>query len=227
MRTKCWIATMLLLAVALSSGCIVHDQNTTIVLNQDGSADMTIVRTNIRSTARGDRAAEQIDDFRKALDDQTHDDFQRIADAGATLEMSMWLREQVPMAHVLRTSIPDESSLEKMATLRDADGVVVIAPEFSADGARRRFSLSISIDPDSVSGEDEKGDELEQLMNQRATSISDIRICVAEGEITAERGFRVASDSRSALLDENAIRSLVCAGEGTAEIFIEWEVQLP
>ena len=225
MKTKYWMVAILLTLIAFSSGCIVQDQYTTIVINQDGSADMTIVRSNIRSTARGERADEQVSEFRAALNDQTHDDYKRILDAGATVEMSMWLREQVPMAHVLRASIPNESSLEKMATLRDSDGAVVIAPEFSVNGTQRRFALRIRMDPDRISEPEAEGNRLDAFMNQRASAISDIRICVSEGEITAARGFKIASDGRSALFDENEIKSLIHTGDGEAEIFIEWDMR--
>ncbi len=225
MKTEFWMLTILLSAMMLNSGCIVHDQNTTLVINEDGSADMTILRSNIRSTASGDRANEQIADFRAALNERTHDDFKRLRGAGATVEMSMWLREQVPMAHVLRASIPNRSSLEKMATLRDSEGAVVVDPDFSVNGTRRRLGFRISIDPESISKPAAGGSGLEAFMEQRATAMSDIRICVSEGEISAASGFRIADDGRSALFDEDKIKSLIQCGDGEAEIFIEWDVQ--
>ncbi len=75
------------------------------------------------------------------------------------------------MAHVLRASIPTESSLEKMATLRDSEGTVVIAPDFSINGTQRRFALRLQIDPESIS---EPKDDADRLLRE-AASLGNIR----------------------------------------------------
>ncbi len=48
---------------------------------------------------------------------------------------------------------------------------------------------------------------------------------MVEGEISAARGFNISSDGRSALLDENEIKSLIHSGDGDAVIFIEWDME--
>ncbi len=224
MRQRFGQISLILSLIAFATGCIVHDQNTTLVINSDGSAEVQILRSNIRSIADLARAESQERDYRTSIDDQTHDDFRRIRESGSELQMSLWLREEVPMSHALVARIPDERALLNFATLKDADGNVVIAPSFDSDGAIRRLSLRIAIDPDSISAPQSAAATFEEFKRERALAISDLRVCVAEGIIEDASGFIVARDGRSALLDEDQVKELILDGNGEAEIYIQWKM---
>ena len=49
-------------------------------------------------------------------------------------------------------------------------------------------------------------------------------IAVTGGSITSARGFAVASDKQSALLDLSQVAKLLQANGGKAELFLDWEV---
>ncbi len=209
--------------IAGMGGCIVHDQLTTLTINPDGSGDLLILRSNIRSTQRGSRAESEIADYQASFDAQTHDDFKRIRESGARLEMTMWLRKQVPMAHVMRASLPDAATLKKLATVKDASDTIIIEPRFTVSNAHRRLAFHFTVSPDQIPPPSSNADRLTHFKRARAMGISDFRIAICEGKIIDARGFIVANDGQSALLDVDEISSLLRAGDGNIEIFVQWE----
>ena len=56
-----------------------------------------------------------------------------------------------------------------------------------------------------------------------ADGISETRVAVTSGSITTARGFTVARDKQSALLNTSAINEVLRTG-GKAELYLEWEV---
>jgi hypothetical protein len=48
-------------------------------------------------------------------------------------------------------------------------------------------------------------------------------MALAQGTITAGRGFTIAADEQSALLDASAVTEIIRAG-GKGELFREWEL---
>ena len=223
MKTKARVGLSVVLLLAGMAGCIVHDQCTTLTIHPDGSGDALILRSNIRSTEKGSRAESAIAEYRASFDAQTQDEFKRIRASGARLETAMWLRKQVPMAHVMRVSIPDATALEKLASVRDARGTMMVQPEFTLSDTQRRLAFHVTVGSDSIPTPSPDADRLAQFKRARASGISDFRIAVAAGKIRDARGFNVARDGQSALLDVDELHALLHTGQGNAEIFVQWE----
>lgn len=224
MKTRQWLWLLIVPLIAGMGGCIVHDQFTTLTINPDGSGDLLILRSNIRSTEKGSRAESEIAEYRASFDAQTQDDFKRIRDSGASLEMAMWLRKQVPMAHLVRVSIPDAAALEKLATLRDARGTIIVTPKLTISDIHRRLAFQLTVGSDQIPTPNSNADRLTQFKRARASGISDFRIAISAGKIRDARGFTIASDGQSALLDVDEISSLLRTGNGDIEIFVQWDV---
>ncbi len=223
MKTKQRLWLLIVPLVAGMAGCIVHDQFTTLTINPDGSGDLLILRSNIRSTEKGSRAESEITEYRASFDAQTQDDFKRIRESGARLETAMWLRKQVPMAHMVRVSIPDATALENFATVRDARGTIIVTPQFTISDTDRRLAFHLTVRPDQIPTTSSNADRLTEFKHSRASGISDFRIAMSTGKIRDARGFNIASDRQSALLDADGISSLLRAGNGNIEIFVQWE----
>jgi hypothetical protein len=57
-----------------------------------------------------------------------------------------------------------------------------------------------------------------------ANGLSETRIAVTGGSIVDARGFVVAADKQSALLDQKEIEELLRDARGQFEIFLVWEL---
>jgi len=66
--------------------------------------------------------------------------------------------------------------------------------------------------------------DTEQNRQPLADGISEYRIAVANGSITAARGFTVASDKQSALMNLSEILEVLKDQQGQAQFSIEWDV---
>lgn len=205
------------------AGCIVHDESTTLTINSDGSGDLIVFRSNIRSTQTGNRAALDLAEYRESFNAQTQDMFERIRESNAQLEMALWVREEIPMAHVIRASIPDLAALEALSTFEDPGGAIRITPKFEVTGPHRRFALELVVGPDHIPPPGD-ADDCAQWKASRASGIYDFRVAIPAGTITDARGFTIARDRQSALFDADEINSLLHAGDGDTELFLKWEV---
>ena len=224
MKTNQWLWLLLVPVIAGMGGCIVHDQITTLTINPDGSGDLIILRSNIRSTEKGSRAETEIAEYHASFDAQTQDDFKRIRESGARLEMAMWVRKQVPMAHSIRASIPNAAALEKLASFRDARGTIVVTPKFTISDIHRRLAFHVTVSSEQIPTPSSNADRFANFKRTQASGISDFRVAVYGGKIMDARGFNIASDGQSALLDVDEISSLLRASNGDIEIFVQWEV---
>jgi hypothetical protein len=207
----------------LLAGCIVQDQSSTLIINPDGSSELVIVRTNIRSTLDGERAASETAEYRRAFDRREQDEFARVRKAGASLEQALWLRRAPPMANVIRVLFPSAAALEKFAEVKTTDGGPDISLEFSQTGTLRRMILGVAL-PAEGPRPPVQADDVERYKLRRAAAVSEIRIALSDGEIVAARGFVTAPDRQSALLDIDEVNSRLHVGDGKAELLLEWEV---
>jgi hypothetical protein len=65
-------------ALCLGTSCIVSDQLTTFTILPDGSADWVRFQSNIRSTEKGDKGAEELKRFVEEFTAQQDEDCMRI-----------------------------------------------------------------------------------------------------------------------------------------------------
>lgn len=224
MKAKLWLWLIMVPLIGTFCGCIVHDQLMTLTINPDGSADLIVFRSNIRSTEEGKKAEAEIAEYRASFDTRTQDDLRHIPESGARIERASWLRQQVPLANVVHATIPDASALEKLATLKDDDGAILVKTKFTISNTRRRLSFQVTIKPDQIPPATSDVNEVKRIKLPRASGISDLRIAVHTGKIVDARGFTIANDGQSALLDEAEVDSLLRAGKGNVEFFLQWEV---
>lgn len=213
----------MLLPLLLVGGCIVGDQLTTVTIQPDGSAELVIYRSNLHSTEKGEKAARELTEYKDRFDAQSEDEFARVRDVGGRVLDARWIRPQAPFANVVRYHFPAAAVLEKYATAA-ADNGGSITTSFHRDGAHRRLTVRIVAPPDNDEPAATPPLTVEQLRQNLANGLSETRIAVADGVITAARGFIVAGDRQSALLYGEEIAALIRKGGGSAELFLEWDV---
>lgn len=219
-KTRAGAVLVLLLLVG---GCVVGDQLTTFTIHPDGSADLVIFRSNLRSTEEGAKADNEIAEFKAKFDARTEDELARIRDAGGTIVQASWVREQAPLSSLVHAQFPNASAFEKFLTIKNEDGSLLIKTQFQNDGPRRSLTVHITLPVDKANPPQPSPSGVEQLRQADANGISETRIALAKGSITAARGFTVAGDKQSALLDASAIDEILRTG-GKGELYLEWEV---
>jgi hypothetical protein len=196
----------------------------TLTINPDGSAEMTVLRSNIRSTEEGQKGESEIADYRAAFNGQTEDELRMIRQSGARVESAVWLRQRVPLANAVHAIIPNSEALEKLLSIPSGDGPPLVKSKFTTSQSQRRVSFQVTMQPDQLPPATDPQTAASEMQIKRASEISELRLAVTGGKITEARGFTVASDKHSALLDVATVMSLVRAGNGNAELFLQWEV---
>jgi len=217
-------AFALLTPLLLFAGCIVGDELTTITIQPDGSANMVTFRSNLRSTQSGQDGERELADYRVTFESRTQEDMARIRAAGGTIIQASWVREQAPFSNIVSVRFPHAAALEKFGTSRNDDGSLQITTQWESDGAHRRLLVRIMARPAALALSQFTKPSIEKFRQHLADGISETRIAVAGGTITGVRGFVVARDRRSALLDPSEIAELLQANGGKTELFLDWEV---
>ena len=108
--------------------------------------------------------------------------------------------------------------------IKDDKGNIMARARFSKDGDRRRFSIVILEPRDGKPRDPGKKETIHELRQAQANGISETRVVVARGRIVNSRGFTVAADRRSALLEPREIQDLIARAENDVELFLEWEL---
>lgn len=210
-------------AMALLAGCIVSDQLTTITIHPDGSADWVKFQSNIHSTEKGAKAAQELKKLVDDFDARKDADSLRIVEAGGKILDGYWVRSTEPYANLMTARFPTATALEKFCTIKGERGEVLAQARFTQDGSRRKLSLVIPV-PHEEKIEATATPTFKDLRDQQASAISETRVAVAGGKIIASRGFVVAADKRSCLLDTVQIDDLLRDRTEQLELFVEWEV---
>jgi hypothetical protein len=221
MAKRCFFA-FTAASLALLAGCIVGDQVATLTIRPDGSADYVIFQTNLRSTEPGEAGARELERFVADFDANQDLESRRILEAGGQLVQAQWLRREEPYATVIAGRFPSVSTLLEFLTVKGGSGELAVQPRFTRNDSRRRLSFEVSKPRDMDLGEPASG--VQHFRNAQADGLSETRIAVAGGKILASRGFTVAADRRSALLEPNEIRALLRVQE-QVELYLEWEVE--
>lgn len=218
------LTLMALLPLLLLVGCIVGDQLTTLTIQPDGSADYVVFRSNLHSTQTGEKAEAELAQYKATFNARTDDECVRIRNAGGDIVETTWLREQAPFSNALHARFPDASALEKFYTIESDDGRTQITTQFQSDGDHRRLTIHVMLPEDQNKSPQPATADSEQFEQSLANGVSLTRLAVANGSITAARGFTIAGDKQSAVLNNTEIAELVHEGHGTAELFLEWDV---
>jgi hypothetical protein len=207
----------------LLSSCIVSDQLDTLTIRPDGSADWVRVQSNIHSSEKGQKGAEELKAFIESFEARRDPDLVRIREAGGEVLEARLIRREEPCATLVAARLPGARALEAFSTLKDEKGEPVVRARFREEGPRRRLTLAVKVAKKDLPAPGERPSDAERRRAQ-ADGISETRVAVAGGRITASHGFEVARDERSALLDIPAIQDLLLSGGGEAEAFLEWEL---
>ena len=217
--------TLLLTAAAtlvMVAGCIVSDQITTITVQPDGSADWVKFQSNIHSTEKGAKGANELKRFVEEFDTHKDSDYLHITESGGEVIEARWVRREEPYANLMTARFSNWTALQDFATFKNEKGEVIAQAQFTQNGNRRKLSLVIPLPKDEKSPEQAKP-TMGQLRQEQANGISETRVVVAGGRLIASQGFTVASDQRSALLDPAKLQELVESGPDQVELFLEWE----
>lgn len=215
-------------AIFFALGCIVSDGLTTIMMNPDGSAEWVRFQSNIRSTEKGAKGAEELKKFVDDFNSRKDSDLARIAAAGGEIVEARWIRNIEPYSTLVTARFPTASTVEAFFTIKGEKDEVIARPRFTRNGTRRRMAIAIPLPKDEQAKADKSAEKvpptLRELREQQANGISETRFVVANGHIVASQGFAVADDARSCLIDPTRIEELVRAKPENVELFVEWEV---
>lgn len=218
------LASAALLASAISmGGCIVSDQLTTVAIHPDGSADVVVLQTNVHSSESGAKAEEELRRYVEDFNSQKDAEHVRLKDAGAQVQESRLIRNQAPYSSMIVARLPAAESLEKAFTFKGDKGESFVTARFSGEGRRRKFSLQVTLPAGQEAPQLARETAVQDLRANQANGLSETRFAVTGGKIVAARGFTVAEDKQSALLEPKAILELL-RSQREVEAFIEWEV---
>jgi len=205
----------------LVTSCIVSDELSVITILADGSADWVRFNSNIRSTEKGEKGTEEIRRFVDDFEAQRDPDLERLRAAGGKVLEARWVRKQEPYSTVVTAKLPGSKALEEFLTIRGNQGDPAVQTRFTQDGSRRKLAFTVSFP-------EEKLPELssdEARRQEEVDGLSRTRIAVLPGRILGSRGFKVATDKRSALLGIQEVEALLRAGRGKADLFLEWDIE--
>ncbi|HRA90038.1 MAG TPA: hypothetical protein PK992_18265 [Planctomycetaceae bacterium] len=217
------LRNVILLSLLLAGGCVVGDHFTTLTIHPDGSADLLIFRSNLHSTEKGEKGKQELADYKKNFKTQVEDEYARIKDAGGEVTKVLWVREQAPFSNVVRVHLATASTLEKFGTFQTDDGSLRTTATFRSEGSHRRLSIRVTMTSDKKQAIGPLPQDIKELKQAQADALSETRIAVVGGSITAARGFVVAGDKQSAILDLAEIAEVI-RGEAESEFFLEWDV---
>jgi len=210
-------------AIITVAGCILCDQITTITIQPDGSADYLKVQTNVHSSESGSKGEAELSRYVEQVNARQDSDQLALVRAGAVLEPVHWIRRQPPMANVISARLPNAAALEKLFTVQDDGGNTILSARYSRDGLRRRLTLLVEL-PREDANQAAAPRTVAELRGGQAEGISETRFAVARGTIVAAKGFTIARDRQSALLEPAAILE-VLRTQPQVEAWLEWEVQ--
>lgn len=210
-------------AICLPVSCIVSDQLTTLTILPDGSADWVRFQSSLRSTEEGEKGAEELRRFVEDFDAQRDADFVRIRESGGQILEARWVRRQEPYATLVVARLPSAKTLQDFCTLRNEKGETVIRTSFQEEGARRRLTFAVRL-PKGDSPPAVRTSTEAEKRQEEANGISVTRLVVSGGRILDSRGFTVAGDRRSALINPIGIQAMLETGGGQADLFLEWQI---
>jgi hypothetical protein len=197
---------------------------TTLTIHPDGSADLVAFCSNIRSTEQGAKADEELRKYAEEFDARKDDEFVRIESAGGRVVDAWWVRREAPYSNIISARLPSAAALERFTTIEGNNEELRVMSRYSKDGAKRRLSMSVQPPKDFNAAEIASASVTEARQKQ-ANGLAELRLVMLNGEITATRGWTVATDKRSALLGLNEIADLLRATPNGIEVFIEWELR--
>ena len=213
---------LVLFLVLTTGGCVVGDELQTFTLNADGSADLVVFRSNLHSTEKGEKAEKELAEYRASFEKQSNGEFGRIREADGEIVLTSWVRAQPPFSNLVRVHFPDMQSLEKYWTVKNEHDQPLVTTHFKKAGQRQRVTFQVSV-PDDKDQPARPTESAQQLRQALADGISETRFAITEGAIVSARGFTVAGDRQSALLNTVEVSELIRAGKGEAELWLEWE----
>jgi hypothetical protein len=209
--------------MALLPGCIISDEVTTVTIRPDGSADLVKFNSNIRSTEQGSKGDEELRQYADEFDARKNQDFVGIEQAGGKVHDTWWVRREAPYSNIVSAWLPSAAALEKWGTIEGEEGQLRLTTHFTQDGRKRKLSMFF-LPPKDFKVDDIASPSLKEARQKQVNGISEIRLVVLGGEITASRGWTVASDKRSALLALDEIAELLRTSPDRIEVLLEWEV---
>ncbi|MCA9038640.1 MAG: hypothetical protein KDA91_26150, partial [Planctomycetaceae bacterium] len=144
--------------------------------------------------------------------------------ADGEIIQSVWLRENAPFASVIKARLPSAESLEKYFSNPPEDAQFSMVGTFRQDGLQRKLTIRIHVPADQTGKSSATSQSVSELLQESANGISQTRIAVANGTIIQAKGFIVASDGQSALLDVSNILNTLQSEGGNSEFWLLWKI---
>jgi hypothetical protein len=226
MGMKRFVIALMAMLLMLPAGCIIRDEVNTISIRPDGSADVVVFHSNIRSTQEGVEGEQALRTYAASFDAGELADLVRIDQAGGEVLDARWVRREAPRASLIKARLPSAEALEQYGSFDGDEGGMRAATRFEVDGALRRLTTEILLPADYEVPEASTRAPA-QVQNDRANAISETRVVVVDGRIAAAQGWTVASDRRSALLSVDEVIEMVRENPERIELVLEWEITAP
>ena len=221
MRRRLGLLLVVFLTIGLV-GCIVSDSITTITIRPDGSADVVLFQSNVRSSESGARGEQELRQYVEAFDAARDQEQTRLREAGGEIVEALWIRRDAPCSNWILARLPGPPALERYFSISGPDGTTRLKSRFVQEGDLRRLVLELLPSKDFALP---KRETKEEVRRQQADGISATRIAVTGGTIVRASGFAIAADRRSALLDLDEIVELLAVSPRRVELMLEWRVE--
>jgi|WetSurSiteA1Bulk_404760.scaffolds.fasta_scaffold04589_4 hypothetical protein len=208
---KAICATLIGMLAFLTSGCITKDEITSVVIDPDGAVTFSIYRLNITSDQKGEDGKREFADYIRGLEEKKDTDFANLVKVNAKDVNVTILRKAAPASVLITARIPSLKDLA--AGLSDDDFQCTAISTERTRGIRCEYIIQPS-----------KGKGLPEPAKPRANSFSEIRVALAEGTIVKAKGFSVAQDNRSALVDMETLEKMDNWEVPSVPILLEWQI---
>jgi hypothetical protein len=210
-------AAVICILALLFSACVTGDEITSYVIDPDGSVAFSIYRLNLTSDATdGKKAKEELANYIQELEEKRGDFFTKLVKANAKEVKATILRKVSPASVLITGCIPSLNDFAAYISEKDEEGSLVWTP-ISRECARGFLIEWTALKPP-------KEKALPEPVKPRADSFSEMRFALAEGSFTKARGFLIAHDKRSALLDMDTISKMGNWEIPSATLSLEWEI---
>jgi hypothetical protein len=213
MKTAC--ATILCTLAFLTSACVTGDEITSYVIEADGTIAFSIYRQDLASDQTGEEAKRELAQYIRSLEDRSDSLFTDLAKGHAQEVEVAILRSAFPASVLITGRIPSLHDFAAYLSNEDDDSSFVCTP-FSQDRTHGLLFKVIRKYPAART----------QSVNDHSPtgSLDEIRLALTEGQFTKAKGFLLAHDKRSALLDWKALDGQLASSVPSITLSLEWQI---
>jgi hypothetical protein len=197
----------------LVTACVTGDDITSYVINPDGSVELSIYRLGLTSNEKkAEDAKEDLTNYIRDLEEMRGNLLTQLAKANAQEVRVAILRRASPASVLITGHIPSLNDFAAYLSEEDKESSFVCTPI----SRERTHGLECELTRKQSQGKA----QIEAVMPQ-ADSFNATRFALAAGNFTKVQGFLLANNSRSALLDVDAMMN---SQTPTITVLLEWQI---